>query len=156
MSERESAYGLILDEATRAVSDQQSAVDALHTRAGVVASAAALLASVARQALAQELGAGFGLRLALLCYLWVALSAGYVLWPRRSWRFHFRAAQLQWLYVESAESLSLSLIKRDLALHFDSYFVHNAAKIDRMSWAFAASLELLLLGTAGLVYDQWS
>jgi len=155
MSERESAYGLILDEATRAVSDQQSAVDALHARAGVVASAAALLASVVLEALAQEPVAGFGLRLALVCYLLVAVSAGYVLWPRRSWRFHFRAGQLQWLYVESAESLSLSLIKRDLALHFDRYFAHNAARIDRMSWAFAASLALLLLGTAGLVYDHW-
>lgn len=154
MSKRESAYGLILDEATRAVSDQQSAVDALHTRAGVVASAAALLASVVGEALGRERGAGFGLRLALVCYLLVAVLAGYVLWPRRSWRFHFRAAKLQWLYVESAESLPLSLIKRDLALHFDRYFAHNAAVIDRMSWAFAASLVLLLLGTSGFVYDH--
>lgn len=75
MSERESAYGLILDEATRAVSDQQSAVDALHARAGVVASAAALLASVVLEALAQEPVAGFGLRLALVCYWLVAASA---------------------------------------------------------------------------------
>ena len=153
MTERESAYGLILEEATRAVSDQQSAVDALHARAGVVASAAALLASVV---LNQELGANVGLRLALVCYLLVALLAGYVLWPRRSWRFHFRASRLQWMYLEGAELLSLSLMKRDLALHFDRYFEHNAAKIDRMSWAFAAALAFLLLGTAGLVYDHWS
>lgn len=36
--------------------------------------------------------------------------------------------QLQWLYVESAESLSLSPIKRDLALHFDRYFAHKCSQ----------------------------
>jgi hypothetical protein len=153
--DKESGYGIILDEAIRAISDQQSALDVLTTRASYVASAAALVASLSGREFLGSPRPGIWLKVGLAAYLAVAAVTAYILWPRRKWRFHFSPARLQWLYLESPSPLSISVIKRDLALHLDAYLEHNARKIDRLSWALAGSIGLLLLGTASLVYHLW-
>jgi hypothetical protein len=146
MTEKGAGYALVYDEAVRAISDQQTALGTLYSRAGLVGSAAAVVASLAAERIVKDHSAGTWLKLGFLCYLGVALLAGYVLWPRRKWRFHFEAGRLQWLYLEGPDPLPVALLKRDLALHIDGYVQHNGHLIDRMSWALAAAIAALLLG----------
>jgi hypothetical protein len=84
-------------------------------------------------------------------YLGVAAVTAYILWPRRKWRFHFRPARLQLLYLDGPRPAVGTSLKRDIALHLDAHLQHNAPKIDQLSWALVASIALLLLGTASLV-----
>jgi hypothetical protein len=125
------------------------------SRAGFVASAAALVASLSGRALLEPSGADIWLKVGLVACLGVATAMGYILWPRRKWRFHFSPARLQWLYLEGPNPLPAEMMKRDLALHLDGYLQDNARKIDRLSWALAGSITLLLLGSMSLVYYLW-
>lgn len=153
--EKLGGYAVVLQESIRAISDQQSAVTLLGTRAGFVASAAALVASLSGDELLDGAQPNLWLKLGLVSYLGVAIMTGYILWPRRKWRFHFSAARLHWLYLEGPDPLPVELMQRDLALHLESYVQQNAAQIDRLGWALAASIALLLAGTVSLIYYFW-
>jgi hypothetical protein len=153
---KKDGYSAVLQESIRAISDQQVAVDVLGTRSGFVASAAALVASVSGTELLDGARTDWLLKLGLLSYLGVAFMTGYVLWPRRKWRFHFSAARLHWLYLEGPDPLAFELMQRDLALHLESYIQENAKQVDRMAWALAISIALLLAGTATLAYHFWT
>ncbi len=152
----ESRYELAYQESLRAISDQQQAIDALQTRAGIVASAAAVVVSIAVTQLSRVGDLPLGLRIALLGYLGIALCSGFVLWPRRMWRLHFGISDLHWSYIEGPRSVSLDAMYRDLGLYLDRYFVANASKVDQMAWALTGSLTLLLMSTVVLVYELWS
>lgn len=79
-------------------------------------------------------------------------ASAYVLWPRRSWSFHFGTTRLHILYVDGVRPLSPDLMLRDLALHLDAYYRSNANRINRISWAFAISIICLSLETLALTY----
>lgn len=149
-------YELAYEEALRAISDQQEAIDALQMRAGIVASAAALVVSVAVTQLSRLGDLPIGLRLALLGYLGIAGCSGFVLWPRRKWRLHFSISDLHWSYIEGPMPATLETMHRDLGLYLDRYSAANASKVDHMAWALTASLGLLLISTAVLVFELWS
>jgi hypothetical protein len=55
--------------------------------------------------------------------------------------------------VEHAQPLSAGLMMRDLSLHLDRYFQANSRIIDRLSWAFAGSLALLIVEAGAFTYD---
>ena len=149
-------YRVVLQESIRAISDQQIGMDVLCTRSGFVASAAALVASLSGTELLDGARTDWLLKVGLLSYLGVALMTGYILWPRRKWRFHFSAARLHWLYLEGPDPLPFELMQRDLALHLENYIQENARLVDRMAWALAISIALLLAGTVTLVYHFWT
>ena len=149
-------YELAYDEALRAISDQQTAIDALQMRAGIVASTAAVVVSVAATQLSRLGILPTGLRIALLGYLGIAGCAGFVLWPRRKWRLHFSVSDLHWSFIEGPTPASLETMQRDLSLYLDRYFEANASKLDGMAWALTASIGLLLTSTAILVFELWS
>jgi hypothetical protein len=85
-------FEIAYEEATRAISDQQEALDAIQTRAGLTGSAAALVASLVADRLSGRGSLSFALEIALVGYLGIAVCIGFVLWPRRKWRFHFQAS----------------------------------------------------------------
>jgi hypothetical protein len=147
-------FEIAYEEAKRAISDQQEALDAIQTRAGLTGSAAAVVASLVADRLSGREGSlSFALEIALVGYLSIAICVGFVLWPRRKWRFHFQASTLHWSYIEGPAPVDANLMQRDLALYLDLYFEENARKIDRMSWAFGIALGLLLLVSIAFVYD---
>jgi hypothetical protein len=149
----------VVQESRRGRSREQGSCRPALPATFPIRTAAVVLAAV-KQAIGQVVdsaGPSLWVRAGLVAYLAVAVFTAYILWPRRKRRFHFSPARrLQWLYLESPQPLSVSIIKRDLALHLDAYLEHNARKIDRMSWALAGSIALLLLGTASLVYYLWT
>lgn len=149
-------YELAYDEALRSISDQQAAIDTLQMRAGIVASAAAIVVSVVATQLSQQGNLPTGLRMALLGYLGIAGCTGFVLWPRRKWRLHFSVSDLHWSFIEGPAPASLETMQRDLSLYLDRYFEANASKVDRMAWALTMSIGLLFTSTAILVFELWS
>ncbi len=152
MNERERGYEIVYQEALRAISDQQDVLDSIQSRTGVVASAAAIVLSLTSQR-ALGLGLSVPLWVALGAFLLLASLAGYVLWPRRRWRFHFGVERLHAEYVENVQPLTPGLMMRDLALHLDRYFRLNARAIDRISKAFAGSLLALMVQAMAFSYD---
>jgi hypothetical protein len=144
-------YEIVYSEALRAVSDQQVALDALHARTGTVASAGVVAAGLAG-ARSAAAGFWFGSVLVLVAFLGVAVLTGAILWPRRTWRFHFQASKLLWDYVEGPKPLPPNLMKRDLALYLERYFEANGSTIKRLAMFFGASIVLLFIEIGALVW----
>ncbi len=155
MEQKEELYDLTYRESLRAISDQQAAVDALHARSGIVASAAAIATAFIGGEVLQRGNVGRPGQVAVGAYLLVAFLTGWILWPRRKWRFHFEASRLQWNYIDGPEPLPPSLVKRDLALYLERYSQHNAAIIDRLAWLLSASIVLLLVEVLALLFELW-
>jgi hypothetical protein len=153
MATNDNGYDITYREALRAIADQQSALDALQTRGGIVASAAAIVLGLVGQRALTTGPLSLPLVLALVDYLLLALAISYVLWPKRRWRFHFGVPRLHTLYIESAVPLSADLMKRDLALHLDQYFGSNAQTLDRLAWALSTAIICLLVEGSLLIYD---
>lgn len=155
MTDRETKYTIAYEEALRAISDQQTALDALQTRAGTVVSAGAIATGLI--GVSASRGTGFGLPefLAIVFLLAIVVLTGFILWPRREWRFHFRSSDLQWNYIEGPNPLDASLMKRDLALHLEAYFRVNALSLDRFAIMLSAAIVLLFLNIGAVVLAIW-
>lgn len=105
---------LTLDESVRALSLQENSLGSLHTRAGLVLSAAAITSSLFG---AQVLPDG-----SLTCLTWAALGAFvvaataslYVLWPRSSWRFSNSPSTLLAVWVDR-EDTDIDTMRREVA-----------------------------------------
>ena len=154
MSDKGDRYAIAYQEALRAIADQQTALDALQTRAGTVASAGALatgLIALGRPSDALRLG---GL-LAIGCLLGIVLLTGLILWPRREWRFHFRASNLHWEYIEGPNPGNADVMKRDLALHLEAYLTANSHRIDRFGILLSVSIVLLFADIAAIIFEIW-
>jgi len=78
-----------------------------------------------------------------------------IMWPRREWRFNFLASALHWNYIEGPRPLGIDLMKRDLALHLESYFRTNAARIDRFGVLLSSAIVLLLVDVIAVVLEIW-
>ena len=154
MADRDDAYEIAYDEALRAITDQQSVISGLHTRTGIVASAAALVLSLISQ---QARGSGLSvtLKLAVAAYSGIAVLSAFILWPRRRWHLHFQASKIHWFAIEGGRRLPSREIKRNLALYLEQYWERNGRKVDQLSWALGGAIALLLLEGGFLVYDLW-
>lgn len=141
-------YEIAYEEALRAINSQQEIVKTFGARTGLVASAGAIVLGL----IPSRVGLSPALIGATVAFLGVTSATAYVLWPRRSWNFHFGATRVHMLYVDGAEPLSPDLMLRDLALHLDANYRSNAKGINRISWAFAISIICLSLETLAAAY----
>ena len=149
----EQRYDIAYHEATRSIEDQQRSLDATQARAGFVGSAAAVLAGLSVRSAPLPNDPSGPVKLLLIGYVVVGILVVFVLWPRTKWRFHFQASALHWQYIEGPAPQDSRMMKRDLALYLDRYFAENAGMLDRMNWALAGALTLLLVNSGILVYD---
>jgi hypothetical protein len=117
-------YKFAYDEAVRALVEQQSVIDGLRSRAGLLLSAAAITTSFlgARSLDPGELGlAGW---LATACFVGVALVSLIILWPRR-WEFEADPREMIAIYVDAAEPASVGRLCRNLSLQMHNSYVEN-------------------------------
>ena len=133
-------YQLAYSEAVRRLQGQETSVDELRTRAGTIVAAATIVTSF--------LGARFvdsGATPSVL--VWIALGAFVLcvalaltcLIPLAGWRWYFGTRNLIRDYIEGSETLSLAEAQRDLALHLEDNYDHNARKLGRLYWVFVGS-----------------
>ena len=154
MSDKGIRYSIAYEEALRAISDQQNALDALQNRAGTLASAGALATGLI--ALNRQRGPmGAGGLVAVACLLGIILLTGIILWPRSKWRFHFWASKLHWDYIEGPNPATADVMRRDLALHLDSYLLANSQRMDRFGVLLSISIMLLFVDIAAIIFEIW-
>lgn len=117
-------YKVAYDEAVRALVEQQSVIESLRNRAGLLLSAAAITTSFLG---ARSLGPG-GLELAswlaTACFVGVALISLVILWPRR-WEFEVDPGAVIAPYVDVGKPASVGRLCRNLSLHMRGAYVEN-------------------------------
>lgn len=128
-------YKVAYDEAVRALSEQQAAIESLRGRAGLLLSAAAVTTSfLGAQALRSD-GSSFCSWLALACFVVVAATSLAILWPR-SWEFTASPREVLERCVESAETFQSADLHRDLSLHMDDGYLVNHQGLKELALLF--------------------
>lgn len=130
-------YELAYEEARRALDAQESVVNELRTRSGILIAAAAITMSFFGGRALADATVGTGGWLAIAFFGLVGASVLAVLWPRTDWSFTVNAERFIATYVESEDGpLPLPEIHRDLALHMSASYVVNARQLRVVTIAF--------------------
>lgn len=128
---RDLLYKVAYDEAVRALSEQQAAVDGLRSRTGVLFSAAGVTTSFLG---AQALSAGNASSLswlALVAFTGVAAALLVILWPRR-WEFTTNPHVVIEAYIESPDLVSIEDLHRELSMHMNASYLENREAQERL------------------------
>jgi hypothetical protein len=128
-------YRIAYDEAVRALSQQESMIDSLRTRAGLLLSAAAITTSFLGAQALNDGGAGVSTWLALISFVGLSVAALGVLWPHRL-EFTADPANVIEGYIETDEPLSVAEIHRDLSLHMHGSYADNLAGHKQLAFRF--------------------
>lgn len=130
-------YELAYEEAKRALDVQESVVNELRTRSGILIAAAAITMSFFGGPALADGDVGTAGWLAIACFGLVGASVLAVLWPRTDWTFTIDAERFIGTYIESdGGPLPLPGIHRDLALHMAASYVVNARQLRLLTIAF--------------------
>jgi hypothetical protein len=148
-------HKIAYEESLRAIADQQSALDAIHNRASTIASASAVATGLLGLS-SETKSLGIGGLIAVSSLLGILGIVGWILWPRREWRFHFEASKLHWNYIEGPRPLSANQMRRDLALYLESYFNINAVHLDRFGVLIGVAIILLFVDVGGVIWEVWT
>jgi hypothetical protein len=119
-------YRIAYDEAVRALSQQQSMIDSLRTRAGLLLSAAAITTSFLGAESLADGEPSIATWLALASFASLAIATLAILWPH-SLEFTANPANVIESYIETEEPLSVAEIHRDLSLHMHDSYAENLA-----------------------------
>jgi hypothetical protein len=126
-------YALALEEARRALDEQDRAVAELRARAGTVISAATIATSFlgAPFVTAEDLGPATWI--AIMAFVFLSFATLALLWPRWQLEFGLRAASIIDSYVEPlvGKPATSPRLRRNLALHMDQSAELNRARISR-------------------------
>jgi len=117
-------YQIAYDEAVRALSQQQSTIEGLRTRAGLLLSSAAITTSFLGAQVLADGGPAIPTWLALGCFVGVAVAVLAILWPHRL-EFTANPANVIENYIETEEPLRTAEIHRDLSLHMHDSYADN-------------------------------
>ena len=151
-SETSQAYKLAYDEAVRGLAQQQSRLDDLRARAGILLSAAAIATSLLGGTALDEGNATAWVWGAVACFLGVSGLALVLLLPRR-WEFTAVPRRIIRIYIETDDPLPVDMIQRDLALHMEDSYVRNEVGLDAMLLRFRIALGLLSLEVIAWTID---
>jgi hypothetical protein len=137
-------YKVAYDEAVRALSEQQAAIESVRARAGLLLSAAAVTTSfLGAQALQAGRPSPFSW-LALLSFVAVAATSLAILWPR-SWESTANSRRVLESCIESAEEIRIDDLYRDLSLRMQVSFSANHQGLNELAALFQAASGLLTI-----------
>jgi len=137
------AYKVAYDEAVRALSEQQAAIESVRARAGLLLSAAAVTTSFLGAQALRDGNSGVLSWLALLCFLAVAATCLAILWPR-GWESTASPRKVVKRWVDSIE-LSHENLHRDLSLHMHDSYLVNHQGLKQLAVLFQAASTLLAI-----------
>jgi hypothetical protein len=134
-------YKVAYDEAVRALSEQQAAIDSFHSRVGLLFSAAAITTSfLGAQAL--RAGPSFFSWLALLDFVGVAVILLAILWPRK-WEAAVNPDDVIETYIESEVPAPVEDLYRDLSFHMGRSHLENRKGLEKLVVFFQIANVLL-------------
>ncbi|GIF22547.1 hypothetical protein BJ973_002870 [Actinoplanes tereljensis] len=141
---------IVLSEALRALSHQQSLLDNLRSRATLLTTAAALVISfpVVSSVRRAEIGVSAGV--AAVALVGVLMCTLVICAPWWHWKFRSSAGQLL-LAVD--EGHDLDSLRRHLAKDFERWLDDNERKIGILQWWFTAGLLMLGLEVAAWAFQ---
>lgn len=137
-------YKVAYDEAVRALSEQQAAIESVRTRAGLLLSAAAVTTSFLGAQALQGGGAGFFSCLALLGFVAVAATSLAILWPR-DWESTANSRRVLDSFTKSAGEIRIEDLYRDLSLRMQVSFSANHQGLNELATLFQAASGLLTI-----------
>lgn len=124
-------YKVAYDEAVRALSEQQVAIDGFRSRAGILFSADTVMTSfLAGQALRGGDGKVVAY-LALAMFVSGAMTLLAILWPRR-WDFAIDSHAVIGTYIESSRPASIGELHRELSFHMHSSYLRNESGLRKL------------------------
>jgi hypothetical protein len=140
----DSLYKIAYDEAVRALSEQQAAIESVRGRAGLLLSAAAVTTSFLGAQALQGDRSGLFSWLALFSFVAVsAISLG-ILWPRR-WEFAVSPRGVIESFIGLGEIRQVEDLYRDLSLQMYRSCVENHRGLKRLAIFFQAASGLLTI-----------
>ena len=151
-ADKDFPYRIAYDEAVRALSQQQSMIDSLRTRAGLLLSAAAITTSFLGAQALNDGGPSLATWLALACFVSLSIAALAILWPH-SLEFTANPANVIESYIETAEPLSVPEIHRDLALHMHRSYDENLSGQQQLASRFRLAGVLLTVEVLFWIVD---
>lgn len=128
---KEQLHKVAYDEAVRALTQQQSAIDGLRARAGLLFSTAAVTTSFLGAQTLRGGGSDLASWLALLSFASVAAASLAALWPR-DWEAAANSREMIETYVESGEPFPLEDLHRDLSLHMHRSYLENQEGLEQL------------------------
>jgi hypothetical protein len=126
---------LAYEESVRAVVQQQGVLDSLHTRAGLVLSAAAITSSLFATQVLRHGSPSCLTWNALAAFVIVGIATLYVLWPRRGWRFSNNVPKLLMEWVDNKDA-SIDVMRREVAEFNQGAYSDNQELLGRLHLAF--------------------
>lgn len=136
-------YRIAYNEAVRAL-QQQSMIDSLRTRAGLLLSAAAITTSFLGAQALNGGGPGVTTWLALASFVSLSVAVLVILCPHRL-EFTANPANVIENYIETEEPLSVPEIHRDLSLHMHGSYADNLAGQKQLASRFRLAGVLLTI-----------
>jgi hypothetical protein len=141
---RADGYAIALEEARRALDEQERAVAQLSTRAGLLFSAAAVVTSLLGGPTLARNALDVASWLAIAAFIGVAAAVLAILSPRREWEFALHPTLLIGDYVERTPPAPVPL-QRELALSMGVSITRNQQALDRMMTTFNIGSVLLAI-----------
>ena len=136
-------YKVAYDEAVRALSEQQAAIESVRTRVGLLLSAATVTTSFLGAQALQGGSSSLFSWLALLAFVVVAATSLAILWPR-SWEFTANSGRLE-SCIESAEEIRIEDLYRALSSRMQGSFSANHQGLIELAGLFQAASGLLTI-----------
>jgi hypothetical protein len=137
-------YKVAYDEAVRALSEQQAAIESVRSRAGLLLSAAAVTTSFLGAQALQGGDSSLFSGLALLGFVAVAATSLAILWPR-SWESTANSRRVLESCIESAEEIRIEDLYRDLSFRMQVSFSSNHRGLNELAALFQAASGLLTI-----------
>lgn len=151
-ADKDFPYRIAYNEAVRALSQQQSMIDSLRTRAGLLLSAAAITTSFLGAQALNDGGPSIATWLALASFVSLSVASLAILWPH-SLEFTANPANVIESYIETEEPLSVAEIHRDLSLHMHGSYADNLAGQKQLASRFRLAGVLLTLEVIFWIID---
>lgn len=138
-------YALALEEARRALDEQERAVAGLSSRAGTLLSAGAIATSFLGGVALSRGVVSVASWIAIAMFVAFCSTTLSILKPPREWKFALRPGFVIRAFVEPLAAPSPHPLRRDLALHMDRGLAQNARQFKRMATAFHIASGLLTI-----------
>lgn len=131
-------YALALEEARRALDEQERAVTDIRSRAGTLISAAAIATSFLGGPLLARAELGVAGWIAIVAFVAVSAATFVILWPRRPLELSLRPRRIIAAYLERPDgrTYTASAIERDLALYMDFSASQNRRQLRLLEISF--------------------
>ena len=126
---------LAYEESVRAVVQQQGSLDSLHTRAGLVLSAAAITSSLFATQVLRDGSPTCLTWNALAAFVVVGVAALDTLWPRQGWRFSNSVPGLLSVWVDKDDA-TIDVMRREVAEFNQGAFSDNKDLLGRLYASF--------------------